>query len=240
MRRRKTIFSGPGRNAKYTYALRPATYDLLKEDTHMPTVALYNTSGEQVGELALSEEIFGAEVNESVLHDAVVAQLANRRLGTHNTKTRSEVSGGGRKPWRQKGTGRARAGTTRSPIWRGGGIVFGPHPRDYSYSLPRKVRRLALKSALSAKVNDGDILVLDSLALEGPKTKDMVKILGALKVEDALLVTAARDEAVEKSARNIPNIKPLVANGLNVYDLLAYDKLVITKEAVARVEEVFA
>lgn len=206
----------------------------------MPTVALYNTSGEQVGELALSEEIFGAEVNESVLHDAVVAQLASRRLGTHNTKTRSEVSGGGRKPWRQKGTGRARAGTTRSPIWRGGGIVFGPHPRDYSYSLPKKVRRLALKSALSAKVNDGDILVLDSLALEGPKTKDMVKILGALKVEDALLVTAARDEAVEKSARNIPNIKPLVANGLNVYDLLAYDKLVITKEAVARVEEVFA
>ncbi|TEB08283.1 50S ribosomal protein L4 [Pelotomaculum schinkii] len=206
----------------------------------MPTVALYNTSGEQVGELALSEEIFGAEVNESVLHDAVVAQLASRRLGTHDTKTRGEVSGGGRKPWRQKGTGRARAGTTRSPIWRSGGIVFGPHPRDYSYSLPKKVRRLALKSALSAKVNDGDILVLDSLTLEGPKTKDMVKILGALKVDDALLVTAGKDEAVEKSARNIPNIKPLVANGLNVYDLLAYDKLVITKDAVARVEEVFA
>ncbi|TEB13544.1 50S ribosomal protein L4 [Pelotomaculum sp. FP] len=206
----------------------------------MPTVALYNTSGEQVGELALSEEIFGAEVNESVLHDAVVAQLASRRLGTHDTKTRGEVSGGGRKPWRQKGTGRARAGTTRSPIWRSGGIVFGPHPRDYSYSLPKKVRRLALKSALSAKVNDGDILVLDSLTLEVPKTKDMVKILGALKVDDALLVTAVKDEAVEKSARNIPNIKPLVANGLNVYDLLAYDKLVITKDAVARVEEVFA
>lgn len=206
----------------------------------MPTVALYNTSGEQVGELALSEGIFGAEVNESVLHDAVVAQLASRRLGTHDTKTRGEVSGGGRKPWRQKGTGRARAGTTRSPIWRSGGIVFGPHPRDYSYSLPKKVRRLALKSALSAKVNDGDILVLDSLTLEVPKTKDMVKILGALKVDDALLVTAVKDEAVEKSARNIPNIKPLVANGLNVYDLLAYDKLVITKDAVARVEEVFA
>jgi large subunit ribosomal protein L4 len=206
----------------------------------MPTVALYNTSGEQVGELALSEEIFGVEVNESVLHDAVVAQLANRRLGTHDTKTRAEVSGGGRKPWRQKGTGRARAGSTRSPIWRKGGTVFGPHPRDYSYTLPRKVRRLALKSALSAKVNDGDILVLDSLTLDAPKTKDMVKILGALNVDDALLVTADRDEIIEKSARNIPNIKPSVANSLNVYDILAYDKLVITKDAVARVEEVFA
>lgn len=206
----------------------------------MPTVALYNTSGEQVGELALSEEIFGVEVNESVLHDAVVAQLANRRLGTHDTKTRGEVSGGGRKPWRQKGTGRARSGSTRSPIWRSGGIVFGPHPRDYGYSLPRKVRRLALKSALSAKVNSGDILVLDSLMLEGPKTKEMAKILDNLKVEDALLVTMDKDEAVEKSARNIPNIKPAVANSLNVYDILAYDKLVITKDAVARVEEVFA
>ncbi|MDD4237539.1 MAG: 50S ribosomal protein L4 [Desulfotomaculaceae bacterium] len=206
----------------------------------MPTVALYNTNGEQVGELALSEEIFGAEVHESVLHDAVVAQLANRRLGTHDTKTRGDVRGGGRKPWRQKGTGRARAGTTRSPIWRSGGIVFGPHPRDYRYSLPKKVRRLALKSALSSKVSAGDILVLDVLTLEGPKTKDMVKILGNLKVVDALLVTAAKDEIIEKSARNIPNIKPMVAKGLNVYDILAYNKLVITKDAVARVEEVFA
>lgn len=206
----------------------------------MPTVALYNIDGEQVGELALSEEIFGVEVHEPILHDAVVAQLAGRRLGTHDTKTRGEVSGGGRKPWRQKGTGRARAGTTRSPIWRKGGIVFGPHPRDYGYSLPRKVRRLALKSALSAKVNTGDILVLDALTLEGPKTKDMVKILGNLKVDDALLVTAAKDESIEKSARNIPNIKPTVAQSLNVYDILAYNKLVITKDAVARVEEVFA
>ncbi len=206
----------------------------------MPTVALYNINGEQVGELALSEEIFGVEVHEPILHDAVVAQLAGRRLGTHDTKTRGEVSGGGRKPWRQKGTGRARAGTTRSPIWRKGGIVFGPHPRDYGYSLPKKVRRLALKSALSAKVNTGDILVLDALTLEGPKTKDMVKILGNLKVDDALLVTAAKDESIEKSARNIPNIKPLVAQSLNVYDILAYNKLVITKDAVARVEEVFA
>jgi large subunit ribosomal protein L4 len=205
----------------------------------MPTVALYNINGEQVGELALSEEIFGVEVHEPILHDAVVAQLAGRRLGTHDTKTRGEVSGGGRKPWRQKGTGRARAGTTRSPIWRSGGIVFGPHPRDYGYSLPKKVRRLALKSALSSKVNDGDILVLDALTLDGPKTKDMAKILDTLKVQDALLVTAAKDEVIEKSARNIPNIKPTVAQSLNVYDILAYNKLVITKDAVARVEEVF-
>ncbi len=206
----------------------------------MPTVALYNISGEQIGELTLKDDIFGVEVHESVLHDAVVMQLASRRLGTHDTKTRSEVSGGGRKPWRQKGTGRARHGTIRSPIWRGGGIVFGPHPRDYGYSLPKKVRRLALKSALSVKVNAGDILVLDELKLDQPKTRDMARILSNLKVDDALLVTADKDESVEKSARNIPNIKPLIATGLNVYDILAYNKLVMTKDAVAKVEEVFA
>lgn len=206
----------------------------------MPTVALYNISGEQVGELVLKDEIFGIEVHETVLHEAVVMQLAGRRMGTHDTKTRSEVSGGGRKPWRQKGTGRARHGTIRSPIWRGGGIVFGPHPRNYSYSLPKKVRRLAMKSALSAKVNAGDILVLDDLQMDQPKTRDMVKILNNLKVNDALLVTAERNETVEKSARNIPNIKPLTATGLNVYDILAYNKLVLTKDAVAKVEEVFA
>lgn len=206
----------------------------------MPTVAIYNINGEQVGELMLSEEVFGVEVNESVLHDAVVMQLAGRRLGTHATKTRSDVSGGGRKPWRQKGTGRARHGTTRSPIWRGGGVVFGPHPRDYHYSLPKKVRRLALKSALSAKVNSGDLVVVDYLQLEQPKTKDVVKILGNLKVDEALLVTEGAGDAVEKSARNIPGVKPLDAAGLNVYDILAYNKLVITKDAVARVEEVLA
>ena len=206
----------------------------------MPTVALYNINGERIGEVELSEDIFGSEINEAVLHDAVVAQLARRRLGTHDTKTRGEVRGGGRKPWRQKGTGRARAGSIRSPLWRGGGTVFGPHPRDYSYSLPKKVKRKALKSALSAKVKDGDIVVLDALTMETPKTKEMVKILNNLRVDDALLVTAAKDEVIEKSARNIPNIKTLVANGLNVYDILAYDKLVITKDAVAKVEEVFA
>lgn len=205
----------------------------------MPTVALYNINGEQVGELALKDEIFGVKVHETVLHEAVVMHMARRRQGTHDTKTRSEVSGGGRKPWRQKGTGRARHGSIRSPIWRGGGIIFGPHPRDYSYSLPRKVRRLALKSALSSKVNSGDIVVLDDLKLDRPKTRDMVRILNNLKVDDALVVTAERNETVEKSARNIPNIKPLVATGLNVYDILAYDKLVMTKDAVAKVEEVF-
>jgi large subunit ribosomal protein L4 len=201
---------------------------------------LYNTSGEQVGDLTLKDEIFGVEVNESVLNDVVVMQLANRRQGTHDTKTRSEVRGGGRKPWRQKGTGRARHGTIRSPIWRGGGIIFGPHPRDYSYSMPRKVKRLALKSALSSKVNTGDIVVLDELKLERIKTGDMTKILNNLKVDDALLVTSENDATVEKSARNLPNIKSLSASGINVYDILAYDKLVITKDAVAKVEEVFS
>ncbi|OPZ75270.1 MAG: 50S ribosomal protein L4 [Firmicutes bacterium ADurb.Bin456] len=206
----------------------------------MPTVALYNTSGEQVGEVELKEDIFGIPVHGPVLHDAVVRQLAARRLGTHDTKTRAEVRGGGRKPWRQKGTGRARHGTSRSPIWRGGGVVFGPHPRDYSYSLPKKVKRLALKSALSAKVQAGNLLVLEELSLEQPKTKEMARILNNLKVDDALVVTADKDTTVELSARNIPNIKPLRATGLNVYDILAYNKLIITRDAVTRVEEVFA
>ncbi len=206
----------------------------------MPTVTLYNTSGEQVGDLALKDEIFGVEVNESVMNDVVVMQLANRRQGTHDTKTRSEVRGGGRKPWRQKGTGRARHGTIRSPIWRGGGIVFGPHPRDYSYSMPRKMKRLALKSALSSKVSTGDIVVLDELKLERVKTRDMVTILNNLNVDDALLVTSENDGTVEKSARNLPNIKSLSASGINVYDILVHDKLVITKDAVAKVEEVFS
>ena len=206
----------------------------------MPTVAIYNTSGEQVGEITLKDEIFGVPVHETVLHDVVVMQLANRRRGTHDTKTRAEVRGGGRKPWRQKGTGRARHGSIRSPIWRGGGIIFGPHPRDYRYSLPKKVRRLALKSALSDKVNTGSLLILDELKMDQPKTKEMALILSNLKVQDALVVTAGRDDVVEKSARNIPNIKPMVANSLNVYDILAYDKLILTRDAVARVEEVWS
>ncbi len=206
----------------------------------MPTAAVYNTEGVQVGEIELKEEIFGIEPHEQAVYEAVVNHLANLRRGTHDTKTRAEVSGGGRKPWRQKGTGRARHGSIRSPIWRGGGIVFGPHPRDYSYKLPKKVKRLALKSALSAKARAGEIVILDELRLGEPKTKEMVKILNNVNARDALLVTAGPDEAVWKSARNIPSVKPLHARILNVYDILAYEKLVMTKDAVAVVEEVFA
>ncbi|AQS57964.1 50S ribosomal protein L4 [Desulforamulus ferrireducens] len=206
----------------------------------MPKVALYNISGQQVGEVELKDEVFGIEPHEAVLFDAVTMQLACQRQGTHDTKTRAEVRGGGRKPWRQKGTGRARVGSTRSPIWRKGGIVFGPHPRDYSYSLPKKVRRLALKSALSSKVLEQNIIVLDQLTLDAPKTKEMVSILNNLKVNKALVVTADRDLNVEKSARNIEGVKPLKAAGVNVYDLLKYPKLVITKDAVAKIEEVLA
>lgn len=207
----------------------------------MPKVALYNTNGEQVGEIDLADSVFGVDVHQSVLHDAVVAYRANQRLGTHDTKTRSEVSGGGRKPWRQKGTGRARHGSSRSPIWRHGGTVFGPHPRDYSIRLPRKVRRLAMKSALSSKVESGNIIVLDDLRIEQPKTKEMVRILGNLKVNDkALVVTAEKDDNVVKSARNIPGVKPSSAGILNVYDILAHQTLVITRDAVNRVEEVLA
>ncbi|MGE5545048.1 MAG: 50S ribosomal protein L4 [Bacillota bacterium] len=206
----------------------------------MPKVAVYNMAGAQVGEIDLSDSVFGIEPNEAVVHQVVKAQLANRRVGTASTKTRGEVRGGGRKPWRQKGTGRARAGSRRSPLWRGGGIVFGPHPRDYSIKLPKKVRRLALKSVLSGKVNNDDIVVLDALSFEEPKTKSMIKVLDALKVYDkALVVTADGDINVTKSARNIPGVKPVRADFMNVYDLLAYDKLVITKDAVAKVEEVY-
>ncbi|ACA58787.1 50S ribosomal protein L4 [Candidatus Desulforudis audaxviator] len=207
----------------------------------MPTAAVFNIEGQQVGEIELSEAVFGQPVNDAVLHEVVVMQLANRRQGTHDTKTRSEVRGGGRKPWRQKGTGRARHGTIRSPIWRGGGIVFGPHPRDYSYRVPKKVKRLALKSALATKVDAGRILVLDALELPGPKTKEMARILANLKAgEGALVVTAERNVNVEKSARNLPGVKSLEARQLNVYDLLNHPHLIITRDAVARVEEVLA
>lgn len=206
----------------------------------MPKVAVYNTQGQQVGEIELDDRVFGVEVNEAVVHEAVVAQLASKRKGTASTKGWAEVSGGGRKPWRQKGTGRARAGSIRSPLWRGGAIIFGPKPRDYGYKLPKKVRRLALRSALSAKVQEGNIIVLDDLKLSRPRTKDMIGILKALKVEDdkALIVTADNDKNVELSARNIPGVTLMPSEGLNVYDVLAHDKLVITREAVERVQEV--
>ncbi|SMB88829.1 LSU ribosomal protein L4P [Thermanaeromonas toyohensis ToBE] len=208
----------------------------------MPKVAVYNTQGQQVGEMELDERVFGAEVNEAVLFDAVVMQLASERRGTASTKGWAEVRGGGRKPWRQKGTGRARAGSIRSPLWRGGAVIFGPRPRDYSYKLPKKVRRLAMRSALSAKVKEGNMIVLEDLKLPRPRTKDMLGILKALKLEDrkALVVTAEPDRNVELSARNIPGVTPMASRGLNVYDILAHEKLVITREAVERVQEVLA
>lgn len=205
----------------------------------MPKVALYNMSGERVGDIEISDEVFGITPNVAAMHQVVKMQLANYRVGTSSTKTRGEVRGGGKKPWRQKGTGRARAGSSRSPLWRKGGIVFGPKPRDYSYTVPRKIRRLALKSALSTKVLDNNIIVLEDLRFSEPKTREMVKVLQVLGAKDkSLVVTADGDINVVKSARNIPGVKPLRADFINVYDLLNYDTLVITKDAVAKVEEV--
>ncbi|WP_214483854.1 50S ribosomal protein L4 [Bacillus sp. SM2101] len=207
----------------------------------MPKVTLYSQNGSTVGEVELNESVFGIEPNKSVLFDAVIMQRASLRQGTHKVKGRSEVRGGGRKPWRQKGTGRARQGSIRSPQWRGGGIVFGPTPRSYSYKLPKKVRRLALKSALSTKVLENDIVVLESLAFEAPKTKEMVNILNSLSADrKALIVTADQNEFVTLSARNIPGVTVISATGVNVLDLLNHDKLVITKDAVEIVEEVLA
>ncbi|MFS0865288.1 50S ribosomal protein L4 [Fredinandcohnia sp. 179-A 10B2 NHS] len=207
----------------------------------MPKVSLYNQTGSTVGEIELNDSVFGIEPNKQVLFDAVIMQRASLRQGTHKTKIRSEVAGGGRKPWRQKGTGRARQGSIRSPQWRGGGTVFGPTPRSYSYKLPKKVRRLAIKSALSTKVLEENVLVLDNLVLEAPKTKEMAAVLKGLNVDrKALIVTADLNEAVELSARNLPGVTVVTANGVNVLDVLNHDKLVITKAAVEKVEEVLA
>lgn len=207
----------------------------------MPNVKLYNQAGDSLGELALNEEIFGIEPNESVVHEAVVQYLASLRRGTSSTKSRGEVRGGGRKPWRQKGTGRARVGTIRSPLWRGGAIIFGPKPRDYAYKLPKKKVSLAMRSALSAKVASGELVALDALSFEMPKTKEMVKTLTALEATGkTLLVVADWDENVIKSARNIEGVIPVVANHLKVYDVLNNTKMVITKDAIAKIEEVLA
>ncbi len=207
----------------------------------MPKVALYDMSGAQIGELELNDSVFGIEPNKAVLYEFVKMQLANKRVGTSSTKTRAEVRGSGKKPWRQKGTGRARVGSRKNPIWKGGGIVFGPKNRDYSYKLPRKVRRLAMKSALSSKFLDNDIIVVDQLSFDEPKTKQMIKTLEVLNAKKkTLVVTADSNINVFKSSRNIPGVKPLRADFINVYDLLKYDTLLITKEAVSMVEEVFA
>ncbi|ASR45728.1 MULTISPECIES: 50S ribosomal protein L4 [Paenibacillus] len=207
----------------------------------MPKVALLNISGSQVGEIELNDAVFGIEPNKHVLHDAVVMQLASLRQGTHKVKGRSEVRGGGRKPWKQKGTGRARQGSIRAPQWVGGGTVFGPTPRSYAYKLPKKVRRLAIKSALSSKVIENEIIVLDALTLNGPKTKEFAAILNNLKADrKALIVAPSYDDNVALSARNIPGVKFVAADGINVLDVLGHDKLIITKEAVQKVEEVLA
>ncbi|MGB9791419.1 MAG: 50S ribosomal protein L4 [Thermacetogeniaceae bacterium] len=205
----------------------------------MPKAALYNAEGVRVGDLELSDDIFGVPVNEHVLHQAVVRHLANRRRGTASTKTRGEVQGGGRKPWRQKGTGRARAGSIRSPLWRKGGIVFGPKPRSYEQALPKKVRRLAVKSALSSRVQDGDLIVIEEIRLPQPKTKEVVRLLKSLDVtKSALLVLPERDELIERAARNLPGVGIALASELNAYDILAFDKVIMTKDTLAKVGEV--
>ncbi|MCK9524415.1 MAG: 50S ribosomal protein L4 [Limnochordia bacterium] len=204
----------------------------------MPKVAVFNMEGKQVGELELNDAIFGVEINQDLMHKVVLSQLANARQGTVATKTRGLVRGGGRKPWRQKGTGRARQGSTRSPQWVGGGVVFGPTPRDFSYRLPKKARRAALRSALSAKVAAGNIVVLDQLTVNEPKTKVLAGMLKALDVQKPLLVTAEWDTNVELSARNIPGAVVAKSFGLNVYDVLNSQKLIMTKDAVTKLEEV--
>jgi large subunit ribosomal protein L4 len=207
----------------------------------MPKVAVYDMRGTQVGEIDLNDKVFGIEPNEAVMQQFLKMQLANKRVGSASTKTRAEVRGGGKKPWKQKGTGRARVGSTRNPVWRGGGIAFGPKPRDYSYKLPRKVRRLALKSALSSKVLASNIIVVDLLAFNEPKTRLMAETLELLNAASkTLVVTADGNVNVHKSARNIPGVKPVKVDYMNVFDVLKYETLLMTKDAVARVEEVFA
>ena len=207
----------------------------------MANVSVYNTDGKEVGTIELNDAVFGAELNEHLVHMAVVAQLANKRQGTQKAKTRSEVSGGGRKPWRQKGTGRARSGSTRSPLWVGGGTVFGPQPRSYAFRMPKKQRRLAIKCALSDKVASGDFIVLDDLQFDAPKTKSVVKMLGDFGVDaKSLIITLDENENVELSSRNIPGVKAINTMGLNVYDILNHTKLFITKAAIEKIEEVLA
>lgn len=207
----------------------------------MANVSVYNMEGKEVGTIELNDAVFGVEVNEHLVHMAVVAQLANKRQGTQKAKTRSEVSGGGRKPWRQKGTGHARQGSTRSPQWTGGGVVFAPTPRDYSFKMNKKEKAGAIKSALTTKVNEEKFFVMDSLKFDEIKTKKMVSVLDALKVNKALVVLDGEDnDNVEISARNIAGVRTVYSNAINVYDILKYDTIIITKSAVAKLEEVYA
>ena len=206
----------------------------------MATVAVYNIEGKEVDKLELNDNVFGVEINEHLVHLAVVSQLANGRQGTQSAKTRSEVSGGGRKPWRQRGTGHARQGSTRSPQWTGGGVVFAPKPRDYSMKMNKREKQIAIKSALTSKVQDSKLIVVDEFKLDEIKTSKFAQILDNLKAPKALVVTKDKDEKVVLSARNIPTVKTTMTNSINVYDILKYDSLVITKDAVAAIEEVYA
>lgn len=206
----------------------------------MANVAVYNIEGNKVDSIDLNDEIFGIEPNKEVVHMAVVQYLANQRQGTQSAKTRAEVRGGGRKPWRQKGTGRARQGSIRSPQWKGGGVVFAPKPRDYSFKLNKKVKRLALKSVLSQKVIEEKLIVLDEISFSEIKTKQMAKVVDNLKLEKALFVMDGENKNVVLSARNIPNIKTAGVNSINVYDILKYDAFVVTKQAVEKMQEVYA
>ena len=206
----------------------------------MAKVSVYNMEGKEVGSLELNDAIFGVEINEHLVHMAVVQQLANNRQGTQKAKTRSEVSGGGRKPWRQKGTGHARQGSTRAPQWTGGGVVFAPTPRDYSFKMNKKEKRAALKSALTSRVVDSKSVVLDEIKFNEIKTKNFANVMKNLKLDKALMVIGDNDANVILSARNIPDVKVSQPNTINVYDILKYDTLVVTKDAVAKIEEVYA
>ncbi|MCX4267317.1 MAG: 50S ribosomal protein L4 [Lachnospiraceae bacterium] len=206
----------------------------------MAKVSVYNMEGNQVGEIELDDAVFGVEVNEHLVHMAVVNQLANKRQGTQSAKTRAEVSGGGKKPWRQKGTGHARQGSTRAPQWTGGGVVFAPKPRDYSFKMNRKEKAAALKSALTSRVLENKLIVLDSLNFDEIKTKKMQGVLNNLKVNKALVVLNEKNENVILSARNIPNVQTALTNTINVYDILKYNTMIVTKDAVKTIEEVYA
>ena len=206
----------------------------------MANVTVYNMEGKEVGTMELNDAVFGVEINEHLVHMAVVNQLANNRQGTQKAKTRSEVSGGGRKPWRQKGTGHARQGSTRAPQWTGGGVVFAPVPRDYSFKVNKKEKRAALKSALTSRVQANKLIVLDQLTMDAPKTKAMQNVLNSLNVNKALVVTKENNANVVLSARNIPSVKTALVNTINVYDVMKYNTVVLTKDAVAAIEEVYA
>lgn len=206
----------------------------------MANVTVYNMEGKEVGSMELNDAVFGVNINEHLVHMAVLQQLANKRQGTQKAKTRSEVRGGGRKPWRQKVTGHARQGSIRAPQWKGGGVVFAPTPRDYSFKLNKKEKRLALKSALTSRVNENKLIVVDGLKMDEIKTKKMVGVLNALNTQKALIVLNEKDENLYLSARNIPNVKVSLTNTINVYDILKYNTLILAKDAVSTIEEVYA